>query len=523
MKSNMDFYELYCEQVLINERLMAENKDLKDQLKRLNNLNINMSNEIRYLREHQEEIIAREVKKQTDLITQKFEEKVILLEKEVAHLKSILNNDSTNSSIPTSQTPINKSKKIYNSRKQTSLPKGGQKGHEKHTLIPLSADEITKYIDHRVDICPSCHAHMIDTDNIRIKDEIDFEIVVHKIRHRFIETKCPECGHVEKIKIPDSLKEANQYGTGVQSLALTLMNEGYVSMNRTKSIIEGLTKGEISPSEGYISKLQKRLYSKLEDFDHEMKRKIIGLDVLHWDDTVIYVSTNRACLRFYGDSQLAYYTAHMHKDRAGLDEDGILQSLDKDTVVVHDHNIINYNDDYEFQNAECCAHLLRDLKKVVDNLGHEWPKEMINLLVGANIDRLDGKYVDVEYTLLRYDTILSQGDLENFEDRNKYYSDDESTLIKRLREYKDNYLMWLMNAEIPFTNNESERSLRGSKTKMKVSGQFNNLNHARYFARIKSYIETGHRHGIGANYLISRALNDNAMTIEEIKSMDEED
>lgn len=64
--------------------------------------------------------------------------------------------------------------------------------------------------------------------------------------------------------------------------------------------------------------------------------------------------------------------------------------------------------------------------------------------------------------------------------------------------------MWAMNAEIPFTNNEAERRLRSSKTKMKVSGQFQNLNNARYYARIKSYIETGHRHGIGSAYLIEK-------------------
>lgn len=77
--------------------------------------------------------------------------------------------------------------------------------------------------------------------------------------------------------------------------------------------------------------------------------------------------------------------------------------------------------------------------------------------------------------------------------------------------------MWAMNAEIPFTNNEAERGLRSSKTKMKVSGQFQNLNNARYYARIKSYIETGHRHGIGSAYLIEKALKGHPLTIEDVE------
>ena len=65
-------------------------------------------------------------------------------------------------------------------------------------------------------------------------------------------------------------------------------------------------------------------------------------------------------------------------------------SLDAEKKVVHDHNIVNYNEEYEFMNVECCVHLLRDLKKVVDNLGHEWPKKMINLLLEENTKRNEG-------------------------------------------------------------------------------------------------------------------------------------
>lgn len=515
-KSNMSFYELYCLEVLKNEELRKE-------IKRLKQINQSLTNQLDYLRRNQEKIIDAKVNEAVDKVTRQFEDKVVSLERQVSNLKSILNNDASNSGIPTSQTPISKKKRIPNSRKKSNRVKGGQKGHPKHSLEMFDDDEITDFKDHRIEECPQCHSPMIDTQNVRYKDELDFEVVVKKTRHRFIETVCPQCGHTEKIDIPAHLKESNQYGHSVQALALALMNEGYVSMNRIKSIISGLTHDEINLSEGYISKLQSRLYKRLEAFDSEMKKKIITLPVMHWDDTVIMVSANRACLRFYGNEEYAYYRAHMHKDKAGLDEDGILNALDKETVVVHDHNKVNYNDDYEFENAECCAHLLRDLKKVVDNLGHQWPKDMINMLLEGNVKRNSGEYVDSEYMGLEYDTIITTGEVENLEDEKAYYADTEMTLLKRLKEYKRNYLMWTLNAEIPFTNNISERSLRGSKTKMKVSGQFNNLRSAEYYARIKSYIETGHRYGIGSIYLIEQALKDAPLTIEEMKKHDEID
>lgn len=515
-EKNMDFYDLYCQEVLKNEQIVKENKKLKEQVKSL-------TNQLNYLQKNMDKIIERKVDTAVETITREFENKVVSLENQVQHLKSILNNDSTNSGIPTSQTPLNKSKKIPNSREKTDKKVGGQPGHAKHTLEQFDDNEIDEIIQHRIEECPVCHSSMKDTEDIRIKDEYTFDIIVKKVRHQFIETICPQCGHIERIRIPKHLLSNNQYSIGVQALALTLMNEGYVSVNRTASIISGLTHGEMTPSEGYISKLNKRLYQCLESFEKEIKKEIIRLKIIHWDDTVIFVSTNRACLRFYGDQQIAYYSAHIHKDKKGLDEDGILSSLDEKTVVVHDHNKVNYNDDYEFINAECCAHLLRDLKKVVDNLSHEWPKEMIQLLLDGNVRRNNGEYVDAQYVSLQYDTIVSSGYLENLEDENRYYSSEEETLLKRLEEYKENYLMWTLNDEIPFTNNTAERGLRSSKTKMKVSGQFNNMKSAQYFARIKSYIETGHRHGIGSYRLIEAALEGKPYTIEQMKKHNEFD
>lgn len=80
--------------------------------------------------------------------------------------------------------------------------------------------------------------------------------------------------------------------------------------------------------------------------------------------------------------------------------------------------------------------------------------------------------------------------------------------------------MWTLNSEIPFSNNLSERSLRNSKTKMKVSGQFTNLQNAQYFVIIKSYLETGYRHKYSKVYLIECALDGSSVTVEETKKHD---
>ena len=204
---------------------------------------------------------------------------------------------------------------------------------------------------------PCCNSHEITTTGeIQEKDELDYKIVVEKRRHRFIEYECKECGKKFHEDIPNNLKMENQYGSAVQALELTLMNQANVTINKAQKITYGMTNGEIDLSEGYIAKLQKRASDKLANFMKKMKTEIIKQKLLHWDDTVIMVDTHRSCLRFYGTENLAMYTVHEHKNKEGLNEDGILNVLAKDTVVVHDHNKVNYNEEYKFKKLMIEAH-----------------------------------------------------------------------------------------------------------------------------------------------------------------------
>ena len=75
-------------------------------------------------------------------------------------------------------------------------------------------------------------------------------------------------------------------------------------------------------------------------------------------------------------------------------------------------------------------------RQVVDHLGHEWAKDLIELLLRENHNRNVGNYIDADYIALQYDTIIAQGEMENLEDEDKYYASDEKNLLKRLKEYK---------------------------------------------------------------------------------------
>lgn len=444
-------------------------------------------------------------------------------DKEIARLKALLNIDGTNAGIPTSQTPINKKKIIPNTRVKSDKKIGGQEGHKKHKLEKFDDEEINDNVVYELDKCPCCNGELEEVGETT-KDELSYKFVTIKRRNHFIKYECKCCHKEVHQKIPYRLKEDNQYGSEIQSVALSLANEGNVPMNKIRHIIYGFSHGEIDMSEGYIAKLQKKASEKLVTFKEDLYKKILKLNLLYWDDTVIMINANRACLRFYGNENIAYYTAHNHKNEEGIKEDGILNTLAKNVTVMHDHNKINYK--YSYQNIECNIHLIRDLEKCKNNTGHEWCEKFKLLVQKAIHDRKElliknsnAESFDTEYINdfdNRYEDILYNAIEENLNLAKTHYDKDERALINRILEYKDNYFIWMYDFSLPTDDNLSERGLRGAKSKMKIAGQFKNEKTAKYYADIKTYIETCYRNKINPTDALIRLMEDNPYTVDEI-------
>ena len=459
------------------------------------------------------------------------EERVTALAFENQKMKALLNTDSTNSGIPTSKTPLNKNKVRPNSRKNSGNPRGGVKGHSKSRLTGFSDDEITDHEYHSCeDSCPACNSVLEDTGRTIDKDETDFEVTVIKRRHHFRVYRCPCCGKEIHSPIPNNLKEENQYGSGTQASALSMMNSCNVPINKTGEFIEGITNGEVHPSDGYLAKLQRRASEALEKFIQDLRNILVVRSILYWDDTVIMINKERACLRFYGDEKIAYYVAHMHKDLEGILQDEILQNLGPEIYVMHDHNKINYNALFVFINIECNVHLIRDCQKVYQILGHSWAEDLCkhisttiherNELIKADIDHFSQECIDQFFQ--RIDELIQIGRCQNRKDRSKYFGNDEFTLLNRILEYKENYFLWVKDFRLPTTDSLSERALRGVKSKMKISGQFYSEQTAKYYAMIKSYAETCRRNGINEIEALKRLTEGNPYTVKEIFNLDKQ-
>lgn len=447
----------------------------------------------------------------------------------LAHATAMVNRNGTNTGISTAATPISKKKVIPNTRRGSDKEKGGQMGHEKHSLSGFDKAEITETSEHELNLsvenCDKCHGQLIDTGEVEIKDEFDVKVTVVKHRHKYHIYECNDCGFRVRLQIDKALKEPNQYGSTLQATALSWMVTGNVAINKVRMLINGMTSGQMLPSEGYICKLYKRASIALTQFVVDLKCELIQRTIIYWDDTVIMIKTKRACMRFYGDKTISYYTAHSKKDLESLLEDNVLPLLTKETTVMHDHNKVNYNETFGFENIECNQHLERDLQKVADdNPEHTWSKKLkalISLTIKERKDAIEeekesfsDEYIQRFHKKIK--ALIKRGYKESAVSTNPTTVPSENTLLKRTEEYFSNYFRWVEDFALPTTDNLSERGLRSIKSHMKISGQYESEQTASYYATVKTYVETCRKNKINEMEALSRLCSGNPFTVAEI-------
>ena len=247
-----------------NFQLREENKKLKNELKRVSNNLSQANNRIKQLeckiekmqREEDtriEAIVNKAVSKVVQELNEKHQKEVNQLQAKIKRLESRLNINSSNSGIPISKQSIGKNI-IQNNREKSDKQKGGQINHKPHKLEYFKEEEITETVHHTLEKCPKCGGNLVKTNTV-ISDVIDITVKITKTRNEIQNYRC-NCCH-KNITANDKLPRGVVYGTNINSMALSLMNEANTPLNKVVSFFSGITNNEICISEGYLAKLQK--------------------------------------------------------------------------------------------------------------------------------------------------------------------------------------------------------------------------------------------------------------------------
>ena len=473
--------------------LKESNKSLKERHKKtVKELKSSHYSEIYLINERHSKIVKEIMLPQKEEILQLKEkireqaEEIERLKEENASLRQIINKNSGNSSKPPSSDGF---KKIQNSRVKSGKKCGGQYGHKGH--MPKFHENPTKIIEIKVKKC-HCGGKVKYSDGRYTKKQlVDIEIKTNITEYHEYKGICECCG--EGVRNHAPINDSITYGNNLKSFSNMLSVEGNVSINRIRQMIFEFSGGLLKLSEGTICKWNKDLARQLAPSIQSIKEKLLCSPVLHKDETGVWVDTKLNWFHVLSNDK---YTLYYSEPRRGKDADieaGILPAFKG--VLVHDNLKSLYH--FDCTHAECNAHILRYLRGAVESKNRRWAKDMIEFLLYAKkiAENNAVQPSDIPDFHRMYDDILELGQVEFLRDDKPDYHADDWKLLRRLKEYKEQHLLFLSDRNVPFDNNQAERDLRMIKAKTKISGCFRSAYGDGVFAALKSYTSTLRKNG----------------------------
>jgi transposase len=416
---------------------------------------------------------------------------IVVLKAKIAELEARLSKNSRTSNKPPSTDGPGKGA-IKNSRTPSGRRSGGQEGHPGTTrAIHPSPDTV---IELRPKTQCDCGGQIIlPTDQHTVRQVTDMQPVkVVTVEYRAHEGICEKCGKAHKANFPEGVNSPVSYGEHLQAMVTYLTNYQLIPLKRTSELMADLFGVKIS--EGVIVSAEQEVYEKLADAEECAKEELIQSDVAHYDETGMRVKGKTQWLHSAGTQSCTVYAIHEKRGTEAMDEIGILPAFRG--TAIHDHwkSYYRYT---QCAHGECNQHHLRSLKYLHEELGAAWADDMAGLLCRIKrhvelsqdfgADHLE--QADIEAYERTYRAILASADLS------KQAPVEARRMAKRLTEFEQETLLFMLDFDVPFTNNLAERDVRMPKAKQKISGCFRSDAGAKAFARTRGFISTVKKKG----------------------------
>src|SRR2546421_64089 len=204
--------------------------------------------------------------------------------------------------------------------------------------------------------------------------------------------------------------------------------------------------------------------------EHQLKAALSRAEVLHQDETGLYVAGQRHWMHVHATEHLTHYAVHPQRGKAALDAIGILANFQG--VSVHD----GWQSYWQFlcQHALCNVHHLRELTFLDEEQGQAWAAQMKALLLESKAAveqaRAEGRSclhpLEVADWKARYATLLAQGYQANPPDtppetakKGRRKQSTARNLLDRLSKHQEAVLLFLDNFAVPFDSSLAERAI----------------------------------------------------------------
>jgi transposase len=427
---------------------------------------------------------------------------IAALRAENAELRRQLGQDSSNSSRPPSSDGLKKKPRIAGSlRGRSGKKSGGQKGHKGGTLRQVAdPDHIVR---HEANACCHCCSRLTPKSAIGIEKRQVFDLPERPLvitEHRALIYRCAHCRVETKAAFPEGVVSPTQYGERIRAAAVYLNVQQLIPEDRTAQALSDLFGAPLICPASIVAWVRKK-GEDLQQVYARIGERVAKVKVRHLDETGFRIAGKLQWL--HTTSSLAFTFYRASEKRGAVPEN--LQG----GVIVHDH-FAPYHRLGTVDHAICNAHILRELKSLIEFDKEPWAEAMRNILLQANLAvnkaRAAGAMALVPNEraafVARYWAAIRRGlafhrKLPKLEkqgnSRGRTKQRPGHNLLDRLKAFKTETLRFLTDFSVPFTNNLAEQDLRMMKVKMKISGGFRTLDGAQIFARLRSVVSTARK------------------------------
>jgi transposase len=431
------------------------------------------------------------------------DELIAQLQQRVQALEEGLAKDSHNSHLPPSSDRFVRQPKSL--RKKSGKKAGGQEGHPGATLQwHACPDEV---IVHPVTCCDHCQHDLQAVKPLQIEHRQVVDVPAPRLlvqEHQAEQKQCPCCQQITTAAFPAGVEAPLQYGMRLGATAVYLVQQQLLPWARTCEVLADLLGVHIS--EGTLASLIARCAENLEAVEQATKEALVKADVLHQDETGLYVKGMRSWMHVACTAQLTHYAVHHKQGKDALDAIGILPRFQGTSV--HDGWRSYFL--YTCAHALCLVHLVRELTFLAEEQGLSWAAELKTLLLDMKEATDEAREqglttlhpLEVEDWQAQFVALVAQADATTPTaqappgKKGRVKQSAARNLLDRLIEDQEAVLAFLHRLVVPFDNNQAERDIRMVKVQQKVSGSFRSEAGATAFCRIRGYLSTLRKQGV---------------------------
>lgn len=388
-----------------------------------------------------------------------------------------------NSSVPPSQ-----GQKANSPSADAGAPARGPKsGHRGVTRAAMA--EPTLRVELTVPRCGCCGAELAGGEQTPVerRQVVDLPpvapVVIEAVAHQ---ARCPHCGETTVAPFPPAFPAPQSFGARVQALVSYLHEVHHVAYGRLRTLLGELW--GLSIAAGSLINLVRRTGEALAVPAAAIGEQIRGSPVIGSDETPLRVNGRAWWLWTFQTPTVSYY--RIRRDRSAA---AITEVLGEAQVAAWVSDLFTAQLCAPAQRFQLClAHQLRDLQWAIDCGDTLFAPALRELLQAALSLAAARPSIDAPLFAHLHQVIEAACDALLLVDSPNA---EGSKLQRRYRRHRDKLFLFLERADVPPTNNASERALRTAVVHRKVTGGFRSEWAPSSYCALLSVLETAKKQG----------------------------